>query len=134
MTKRFFHFSQNNSGGSFVFSQEQGITHHVVIEAEDATDANVIAIMKGLYFDGCSTGQDCSCCGDRWSKVGEYSSDAGDEVPTLYGEPLGQPKPESKFSFMSKGWMDAGRETAVHYADGRVEWFNADNTAAQVLA
>lgn len=127
---RFFHFSQNNSGGSFSFVESEGITHHVVIEAKDAEDANITAIMKGLYFDGCDNGTDCSCCGDRWSRVGQWGEEPGDEVPSVYGEPLGSKKPDGKFPSLDRGWMKPGRETAVHYADGRIEWFNADNTAA----
>ena len=122
---KFFHFNQNNSGGSFVFNESEGITHHVVIEANDAQDANIIAIMKGLYFDGCSTGIDCSCCGDRWYRV-----DEGDEVPSIYGEPLGKKKKKSRYPSFDKGWMKTGRETAVHYSDGRIVWFNADNSEA----
>lgn len=120
----FFHFSQNNSGGSFDFSESFGITHHVVIEAKDADDANVIAIEKGLYFDGCDSGQDCHCCGDRWYR----QSGDGDDVPTVYSAPLGE-KRDGK-SFFSRGWMAPGRETAVHFTDARIEWFNADHTKA----
>jgi hypothetical protein len=121
---KFFHFNQNNSGGSFHFMESEGITHHVVIEARDSEDANVIAIMKGLYFEGCNSGKDCSCCGDRWYRVGEWSKDCGDDVPSVYGEPLGVK------SSQSHGWMNPGRETAVHYLDGRIEWFDRDNTKA----
>lgn len=119
----FFHFSQNNSGGSFDFSESDGITHHVVIEAKDAEDANITAIGKGLYFDGCDSGQDCSCCGDRWYRT----SDDGSDAPCVYNHPLGT-KYES--GFLGRGWMAPGREIAVHRADGRVEWFNADHTPA----
>lgn len=122
---KFFHFSQNNSGGSFDFSESEGITHHVVIEARDAADANVLAVQKSLYFDGCDTGQDCSCCGDRWYRQGEYRDEAGDDKPTVYGHVLGE-----KSEPGGHGWMQEGREVAVHYLDGRIEWFNADYTRA----
>lgn len=36
----FYHYSQNNSGGIFDFDRENGITHHVVIEAESASLAD----------------------------------------------------------------------------------------------
>lgn len=62
----FYHFSQNNSGGSFDFDKNDGITHHVVIEAVSAESANKKLQDIGGYFDGCDTGRDCSCCGDRW--------------------------------------------------------------------
>ena len=48
----FYHYSQNNSGGSFDFDQEEGITHHVVIEAESAYLADRRAESIGLYFGG----------------------------------------------------------------------------------
>lgn len=32
---KFWHFSQNNSGGAFDFDHLAGITHHVIIEAYD---------------------------------------------------------------------------------------------------
>lgn len=120
MAKKFWHFSQNNSGGRFDFSESQGITHHVVIEAESAEDANIQAVQKGLYFDGCDTGQDCHCCGDRWY---QQWRDDGKEVPSVYGQPLG-------IKSNGHGWMKAGKETAVHFADGRIEWFGADNLPA----
>lgn len=112
----YFHFSQNNSGGSFDFTESEGITHHVIIEAKDAEDANITAITKGLYFDGCDNGIDCSCCGDRWYRVGQYGEDKGDAVPMVYGEPV-----ESSPTMFR--WMPEGKEAAVHHADGRIEWF-----------
>ena len=60
----FYHYSQNNSGGSFDFDKKAGITHHVVIEAESAEAADRKAESIGLYFDGEG---DCPCCGERWS-------------------------------------------------------------------
>ena len=63
---KFFKYSQNNSGGNFHVDDK--ICHNVIIEAESASEADDIAESLGCYFDGCSTGRDCSCCGDRWSK------------------------------------------------------------------
>jgi hypothetical protein len=124
----YFHFSQNNSGGSFDFSEEQGLTHHVVIEAKDSQDANVTAIMKGLYFDGCSQGMDCSCCGDRWSRVGEWGETNGDAEPMVYDQPVGA------FSDSFGGWMPDGKEIAVHHADGRIEWFGVQKEKSKKRA
>ena len=112
----FYHFKQNNSGGSFSFGENKGITHHVVIEADNASDANAIAGEIGIYFDGCSTGRDCNCCGDRWGEV--WESD-GEEVPSIYGEPV-QEAINSKYFYP---WMEPGKEVCVHYKDGRKEWF-----------
>ena len=109
---KFFHFSQNNSGGRFDFNIDKGITHHVVIEAENAHDANARAERIGLYFDGSG---DCPCCGNRWS--GQWL-DEGNETPCVYGRPANAYK-----TFAGRGWMEEGREIAVHHADGKVEWF-----------
>jgi hypothetical protein len=122
---RFFNFRQNNSGGSFDYIESEGITVNVIIEAKYAEDANITAIQKGLYFDGCSHGQDCSCCGDRWYRVDESE---GTKVPMIYGEKLGTKAKPSKYPSLDRGWMESGKETAVHYADGRVEWYRKDNT------
>lgn len=62
-----YEFSQNNSGGRFVFDADAGITHRVVIEAESEEEAIEKALGVGLYFNGCDAGIDCNCCGDRWS-------------------------------------------------------------------
>ena len=76
---RYFHFSQNNSGGSFDINER--VAHHVIIQAHSADEANSLAVKVGIYFDGCESGSDCHCCGDRWSEVwGE-----GDETPLIYG-------------------------------------------------
>lgn len=59
---KFYHFSQNNSGGSFDFDENSGITHHVVIEANSADHASARAQDIGIYFDGVRDGVDCGCC------------------------------------------------------------------------
>ena len=84
---KFYQFRQNNSGGSFDHSEADGIGWLVVIEANSADHANQRAERIGLYFDGCSDGIDCSCCGDRWYPANEQDAC---EVPSAYGEPLTQ--------------------------------------------
>ena len=76
----FFEFRQNNSGGIFI---QPAI--NVIIEADSAEDANTRAVDFGLYFDGCSDGRDCSCCGDRWYP--QWNED-GDKRPSHYGEKI----------------------------------------------
>lgn len=76
----FYTFDQNNSGGSF--QKDEDVTLHVIIEAENADEANDKAEMVGLYFDGLG---DCSCCGDRWYETYE-SEHTSHETPQLYGE------------------------------------------------
>jgi len=60
----FYEFTQNNSGGSFVANDK--LCHRIFIEAINVADAISKAEELGIYFDGTSTGRDCSCCGDRW--------------------------------------------------------------------
>lgn len=60
----FYEYRQNNSGGSFV--SNKNLCHKVVIEAPNEEAANSKAFNLGIYFDGCSIGRDCGCCGDRW--------------------------------------------------------------------
>jgi hypothetical protein len=76
----FYTFSQNHSDGYFSGPR------YVIIEADSGSEANHIAQNhpdSPIYFDGCSTGQDCRCCGDRWSEV--WGED-GKESPEIYGE------------------------------------------------
>ena len=113
----FYHYPQNNSGGIFNFDKEDGITRHVVIEAESASLADHRAEFIGLYFD---REGDCPCCGSRWS---EADCNEGTEVPSVYDRPLGVVYKDHR-----GGWMKEGYETAVHFADGTMKWYYADNT------
>ncbi len=114
----FYYFSQNNSGGSFVFDPDKGISHHVIVEADDLKEAVYRAERIGLYFDGDG---DCSCCGNRWY---EPYRDEGTQTPQLYsdGDEI-QPyaKFEKKSSWMSK-WIN-GPEGFIHYKDGSFKPF-----------
>lgn len=67
----FYQFTQNNPGGKTIVDKAVG--HKVVIEANDAEEANELAGRKvGIYFDGCEIGLDCNCCGDRWYRVSKH--------------------------------------------------------------
>jgi len=105
----FFTYNQNNSGGSF-----DGPAEHVVVEAVDYTEANYLAERYGLYFNGCDSGRDCPCCGDRW--YSQYSNSDGNEFPSVYGKPVSDPE-------ALKSWvMPSGKKTAVvYYKNGTVE-------------
>lgn len=59
----FYVYRQNNSGGSF---RTPAIS--VIVEADNATEADTIAETVGIYFDGAG---DCSCCGNRWDNAEE---------------------------------------------------------------
>ena len=64
----FYTFIQNNSGGSFDHDATAGIGLNVIIEANNEDHAIERAENIGLYLDGVDNGQDCPCCGDRWSR------------------------------------------------------------------
>lgn len=98
----FYTYDQNNSGGGFDHYPASGIGFRVVIEAVSAADADRKAEAIGLYFNGCDSGMDCDCCGDRWHPA--YGE--GSEQPEQYGKPI------------TGGW---GIPSYIHYADGRVE-------------
>ena len=117
---KFYSFRQNNTGGSFEIDTDSGITVYVIIEAGSADEANRIAESKGIYFNGCDTGSDCECCGDRWYKVGEYDSK---EFPHSYGARLGVGGLNGAYQ-----WAPDGKEHCVHYLDGRMEWFASDGS------
>lgn len=110
----YYTFGQNNSGGSFDFDESRGVTHYVIIEADNAEDANRRAEDLGIYFDGCESGMDCDCCGDRWSPAWR-----GDAEPSVYGS-----NPRNHTEFVS-GWMKEGYEICVHNKDGTTEWYGA---------
>lgn len=111
---KFFHFRQNNSGGSFDIDETRGLTVNVIIEATDAAHANALAETKGIYFNGCDTGMDCKCCGDRWYPAW---GDDGEDEPSVYNTPVKDYTPGKM------RWTPEGRDVAVHYYDGRIEWF-----------
>ncbi|AKY03373.1 hypothetical protein AVT22_gp63 [Streptomyces phage Caliburn] len=111
----FFEYSQNNSGGSFDFDPDAGISHIVIIEADTADAANRKAEEIGLYFDGEG---DCSCCGDRWYE--QWDDADGDPVPSHYGEPIQDIDFHSGLNYK---WIKGGPEAYVHFADGTVQGY-----------
>ncbi|MGZ0151897.1 DUF7296 family protein [Kribbella sp. WER1] len=65
----FYNFRQNNSGGRFLVP-----AINVTVEADTPYEANRIAQEHGVYFDGCESGMDCDCCGDRWFPTAAYNA------------------------------------------------------------
>ncbi len=104
---KFFHFSQNNSGGRFTIDAKQGIGVHVIIEAKNIGAANNRAQQIGLYFNGCDDGMDCSCCGDRWYPC----CDKGSSYPQIYGKNVSSGINLVNYSFGN---------SFIHYADGKI--------------
>lgn len=74
---KYYTFHQNNSGGSWSGPR------YVIVQATSARFANIIAQDHGVYFDGVEQGQDCDCCGDRWSQVDDSDASTG---PEIYGQ------------------------------------------------
>ena len=108
----FYHFSQNNSGGSFIVDHRRGISVNVVVEGATVEEITERAKDIGLYFDGVDDGSDCECCGDRWYEPwGE-----GDAAPSIYGQDVSEGTYTSEYT----GWVKDGPEGYVHYRDGRV--------------
>lgn len=68
--KKFYTFSQSNPGGYYINNDK--ISQYVIIQAENADEANDKAEEIGIYFDGIKKGFDCSCCNDRWDRVSEW--------------------------------------------------------------
>lgn len=107
---KFFDFRQNNSGGSFDFDENAGISVNVIVEAMNKEHAISRASEIGLYFDGSG---DCSCCGNRWS---DYL-DSGTDKPTIYGMPIEEYVTTNTFKWMGKGKP----EVFIHYLDGKIK-------------
>lgn len=118
----FYTFRQNNSFGRHDVDLKAGIALYVIVEAENADDANDRAQQIGVYFDGCERERDCPCCGDRWHPA---SDDDAANVPSVYGAPITDPP-----AFHSMSWTHP--EGFVHYADGRVEAFDRFEEEASV--
>lgn len=114
MKTKFYTFTQNNSGGSFYFSND--LSCFVIIEAKSIEEANEKAESIGIYFDGCSTGQDCECCGDRWYEADKYSEE---DEPLLYGKPIEDY--EAYFFDKDKCYC------VVHYINGDVKRYYHEN-------
>jgi hypothetical protein len=105
---KFYHFDQNNSGGSFIVNEK--VAHSVFIEAISADHANQIAEDIGIYFNGCDIGADCECCGDRWTHASEYDAE---ESPMIYGQPI----ENHREMFCNEGEVYC----YVYYIDGTVK-------------
>ena len=98
---KWFYYSQNNSGGSFVVNDSVSVC--VFIQAPNARMATSRA------EEILDNSDSCECCGDRWSIYYMDDSDGYDE-PTIYNE------------LMVDLFKDAYRRSArLHYFDGKVE-------------
>lgn len=112
----FWTFRQNNSGGSFDFDDERGISVNVIIEANSLDHAISRAKEIGLYFDGVEAGYDCECCGDRWYAPWD---EEGNAVPSIYNTDVSSGAYEVSDDW-SIIWSSDGIEGYIHFLDGHV--------------
>jgi len=111
---KFFHYNQNNSGGYFIESDEQGIGTDIIIEAENAEKANDRLRAIGNKYGSDDFWSFCDCCGERWYE--QCPGDEGDDVPSFYGRPIEE---EKKDTFRE--------QVAVHYANGNFRIWRYDD-------
>lgn len=107
--RKFYTFEQNNSGGIFHYDERAGISVFVIVEAKSADEANARAEKIGLYWNGCASGHDCDCCGDRWYIAYGYD---GKKIPEVFGKNVLNEKEYFK-------WIN-GYEGFIHYLNGKV--------------
>ena len=80
--KLYYTYSQNNTGGIF----DEDVGRYVIVQACSSDVANDLAEPYAeVYFDGCESGRDCSCCGDRWYR--QWDND-GEKLPEVYGSKI----------------------------------------------
>ena len=110
-----YEISQNNSGGSF--DVDDKLCHRLFIQAPSEARALGIAEELGVYWNGCETGRDCSCCGDRWSEYMEKIT-----FPVTDYEPDGPFKTIEEYAqhLADKyGWTQP--DARLFFADGMVK-------------
>lgn len=110
---KFFEFNQNNSGGSFVTDKQ--LCHRLFIEADNGDEACEIAEGMGVYFDGCSKGYDCTCCGDRW-----YLPYEPVEFPMKYNKSLTFKTIRSYAQHLANEYGWTKPDARIFYKNGKV--------------
>lgn len=115
MKTKFYEFNQNNSGGSF--DVDNDVCHRLFIEATNAEQANRIAQDLGVYFDGCDSGMDCDCCGDRWYEADEYNAIDLKEMSESYKTELTTIEDYAQLLADKYGWTTP--DARVFYLSGQ---------------
>lgn len=110
-----FHtFRQNNSGGSFHYDADVDV--YVIVEGKDIHEITRRAGDIGIYFNGCDTGTDCSCWGDRWDEP--CSNEHLDKTPSIYRNRM------MKKHMTKEPTNDSN--TVIHYLNGTRMYANSD--------
>ena len=102
---KFYTFSQNNSGGYFVENDKYGVCEYVIVEAQNADEANSIFENIGDEVPGFH--KYCSCCGERWHDVDEHD---GKNTPSIYSESVFK---QTKSAFRTRCF--------IHYYGGEIK-------------
>lgn len=103
---KFYAFDQNNSGGYFIDDEQNGVCEVVIIEAQNANEANSKLNEIGEKVDGFD--DFCPCCGERWYYVDESEAR---ETPSIYSTPI----EEYEGSMFRKACY-------IHYYDGTIKF------------
>lgn len=82
--KEMYVYWQNNSGGYFKEIRKTYKNNMLILPVKregfrsngysSLAVADKEVIPKEIYFDGVDKGFDCSCCGDRWSRLDEWDT------------------------------------------------------------
>ena len=133
METRFYEFSQNNSGGSFI--TDNNLCHRLLIEATTYEGAIKKAKEMGVYFDGCETGQDCSCCGDRWYEpndkkfpltYGSFTEEEALKYGKAYNAKIAPSKSKNQYGNRKYDVIFETPESYMQYVADFYGWTNPD--------
>lgn len=129
-TSGWWEYRQNSSGG--FFDPEGG--HKTIIWANAAIEADRIAHDHGIYFDGCNSGRDCLCCGDRWSESWGDEPDYPDSTVADLAITLTTPPPvDPRWPSLRKSELESaarwGLGIRIIDKDGATHWLRAGGDA-----
>lgn len=118
-----YEFDQDNSGGYFV--ENDKVTHRVFIQALSLEDCITKAEALGIYFNGCDSGRDCDCCGDRWYKP--YSEL---KFPIDWSKGISFNNIEEYAQYLADkyAWYNIKVEAYLYYLDGTKKEILSDKT------
>ncbi len=103
---KFWHFSQNNSGGIFVIDEKNGVCEDIIIEAQNPKEA--LSKLSNIGDRVIGFWDFCSCCGERWDDY--LIEEEGAKVPSMYNEPISTMNP-SKYR----------NRVFIHHYNGKIE-------------
>lgn len=102
----FWQYYQSVPGYNNLIDNEN-LTTHVIIEADDPLEANKITEEKGMKFHI----RECPCCDPRWEDLLKTDIDLGTEIPCIYDQPVDNCEDSYYLN----------DSVIIHYKDGRKE-------------